>query len=140
VLVEDTKDWFAQDKFTTVWYFGEDTTEFPSGSKEGSWEAGVNDADAGFIMLAVPQVGDQYFQEFARKVAEDQAKVVSTDESLTVGGTSYNNVLLTREVSRLDPGVIEYKYYAPGVGFILGVMIKGGNERTELVSMGACSE
>jgi hypothetical protein len=140
VLVEDTKDWFAQDAFNRVWYFGEDTIEFPSGSTEGSWEAGVKDADAGFVMLANPQAGDQYYQEFARNVAEDQAKVISRDESLTVRGVTYNNVLLTKETSRLDPGVVEYKYYAPGKGFILGVTIKGANERTELVSIGTCSE
>ena len=140
VLVEDTKDWFAQDVFGNVWYFGEDTIEFPSGSTEGSWEAGVKDADAGFIMLADPQAGNQYYQEFARKVAEDQAKVLSRDESLTVHGVTYNEVLLIKETSQLDPGVVEYKYYAPRVGFILGVMIKGGNERTELVSRGTCSE
>jgi hypothetical protein len=140
VLVEDTKDWFAQDAFKKVWYFGEDTMEFPSGSTEGSWESGVNDADAGFIMLANPQPGDQYYQEYARKVAEDQARVLSRDESLTVQGVTYNNVLLTKETSRLDPGVVEYKYYAPRIGFILGVMIKGGDERTELVGMKNCSE
>ena len=140
VEVEDTKDWFAQDRFKNVWYFGEDTIELLSGSTEGSWEAGVSDADAGFVMLADPQAGDQYYQEFARKVAEDQAKVLSRDESLTVHGITYSNVLLIKETSRLDPAVVEYKYYAPRVGFILGVMIKGGDERTELVSIGSCSE
>ena len=34
VLVEDTEDWFAQDVFGNVWYFGEDTIELPSGSTE----------------------------------------------------------------------------------------------------------
>ncbi len=140
VLVEDTKDWFVQDVFGIVWYFGEDTVEFPGGSTEGSWEAGVEDADAGFIMLADPQAGDRYYQEFARNVAEDQATVLSRDESVTVQGVTYNHVLLTKETSRLDPVVVEYKYYAPGVGFILGVMAKGGDERTELVSIETCSE
>lgn len=63
VLVEDTKDWFAQDVFDNVRYFGEDTIELPGGSTEDSWEAGVEDADAGFITLADPQVGDRYYQE-----------------------------------------------------------------------------
>jgi hypothetical protein len=121
VLVENTFDWFAQDIFGNVWYFGEDTTEFPSGSTEGSWEAGVDDADAGFIMLADPRPGDRYYQEFARNVAEDQAKVLSVDESVCLGsGPCYDHVLLTKETSRLDPGVVEYKYYARDVGFILG--------------------
>lgn len=141
VLVENTFDWFAQDVDGNVWYFGEDTTEFPSGSTEGSWEGGVDDADSGFIMLADPQPGDRYFQEFSRNVAEDQAKVLSVDESLCLeSGQCYDNVLLTKETSRLDPGVLEYKYYAPDVGFILGTIVKGGEEHTELVSIGTCSE
>src|SRR5262249_11936787 len=122
VLVEDTVDWFAQDVFGNVWYFGEDTTEIQSGSKAGSFEAGVNGARAGFIMLANPQVGDRYYQEFALNVAEDQATVVSRNESVCLtSGACYDNVLKTKETSRLDPGAIEYKFYAPTVGFILGV-------------------
>src|SRR5436309_11667943 len=96
-LVEDTRDWFAQDVLGNVWYFGEDTIEFPSGSTEGSWEAGVGDADAGFVMLADPQVVDRYYQEFARNVAEDQAKVLSRDESVTVDGGTYSDCLLTTD-------------------------------------------
>jgi len=135
VLVEDTMDWHAQDIFGNVWYFGEDTIEFPSQSTEGSWQAGVDDADAGFIMLADPQRGDRYYQEFARNVAEDQAKVLSLDESVCVQYGCFENVLLTQETSRLDPGVLEYKYYAPDVGLILSEIVKKGDERTELVSV-----
>ena len=43
-LLEDTYDWYAQDKDGNVWYFGEDTKEY-SGSKvdtSGSWQAGVH--------------------------------------------------------------------------------------------------
>jgi hypothetical protein len=36
--------------------------------------------------------------------------------------------------------VVETKYYAADVGFILGVTTKGGDERTELVSRGKCHE
>jgi hypothetical protein len=146
VLVEDTLDWHAQDDTGTVWYFGEDTKELaPDGtvvSTEGSWEAGVDGAKAGFIMLADPQVGDRYYQEFARNVAEDQAKVLSRDETVTVSvngsPTTYQNVLLTQETSRFDPGVLEYKYYARGVGLIRSVIVKGGDEFTELVQIGRC--
>ena len=35
----------------------------------------------------------------------------------------------------MEKGVVEHKYYAENVGFILGVMVKGGDERTELVSI-----
>ena len=135
VLVEDTFDWHAQDIFGTVWYLGEDTTEFPSMSTEGSWEGGLDDADSGVFMLSNPQVGQRYYQEFSRNVAEDQAKVLSRSESICVQYGCFNNVLLTQESSRLDPAVLEYKYYAPGTGFIAAVIVKGGDERTELVSI-----
>ncbi len=59
-LVEDTSDWFAQDAEGNVWYFGEDSKELEDGevvSTEGSWEAGVDGALPGVVMLADPAVG-----------------------------------------------------------------------------------
>jgi len=137
ILVEDTLDWFAQDVDGNVWYFGEDSKELdPSGnviSTEGSWEAGVDGAQPGIIMEAHPQVGDRYHQEFARGVAEDMARVLSLEESLCVTYGCFDHLLQTRETSRLDPGVVEQKYYAEGIGFILALKVKGGDERSELV-------
>ena len=145
VLVEDTLDYYAQDLDGNVWYFGEDSKEIPSGSTEGSWRAGVDDADAGFIMLANPQPGDRYYQEFARNVAEDQAKVLTLYGSVCVPYQEPDfcpdHLLVTKETTRFDPGVVENKYYAAGIGFIRGEMVKGGDEHTELVNitMGDCS-
>jgi hypothetical protein len=137
VLVEDTFDWYAQDVDGNVWYFGEDTKELdPQGnviSTEGSWQAGVDGAQPGIIMEAHPQVGDRYYQEFSSDVAEDQAKVLSLDTSVCVRYGCFDNVLVTKEWTQLEPGVVENKYYAAGVGFILGEMVKGGDERSELV-------
>jgi hypothetical protein len=137
-VLEDTFDYYAQDKNGTVWYLGEDTTEFDPDtgdpiSTEGTWREGVDDADAGFIMLASPHVGDRYFQEFAPGVAVDLAKVISLDESKTVTYGFFDNLLVTKETSQLDPGVAENKFYASGVGFIYGEIVKGGVEFTELV-------
>ena len=55
--VEITDDWYAQDSAGNVWYFGEDTTEIHDGKRDtsGSFEAGVNGADAGVAMLAHPE-------------------------------------------------------------------------------------
>ena len=137
VLIEETFDWYAQDRDGNVWYFGEDTKEFDENgnviSTAGSWEAGVDGAQAGIIMLADPQVGDRYYQEFYRGEAEDQAKVTQLDASICVKYGCFDDVLVTREWTRLEPGVVELKYYAEGVGFIYGEMVKGGQEFTELV-------
>jgi len=63
--LEDTFDWYAQDRDGNVWYFGEVTKEYKDGSVDtaGSFEGGVNGALPGIIMPAHPQVGDQYRQE-----------------------------------------------------------------------------
>jgi hypothetical protein len=137
VLVEDTFDWYAQDKAGNVWYFGEDTKELDENgnviSTEGSWEAGVNGAEPGIIMEANPKKGDKYQQEFAADVAEDMAQVIGFEDSFCVRYGCFDNVLVTKEWTPLEHGVVENKYYAPGVGFIYSEMVKGGDEFSELV-------
>jgi len=137
VLVEDTFDWFAQDKDGNVWYFGEDTKELDEDgnviSTEGSWEAGVDGAEPGIIMEANPKKGDKYRQELAPDVAEDMAQVIGFEDSFCVPYGCFEDVLVTKEWSPLDKGTVENKYYAQGVGFLSAVMVKGGDEQTELV-------
>jgi len=137
-LVEDTFDWYAQDRQGNVWYFGEDTKELDHGvvvSTQGSWEAGVNGARPGIIMLGSSHVGDSYFQEDAPGVGADQAKVVSLDETVTVPAGTFTGCLETTETTRLEPGVHEYKFYAPGVGVVLELTPKGGRGRVELTGI-----
>jgi len=137
VLAEDTYDWYAQDKAGNVWYFGEDTKELDANgnviSTEGTWEAGVNGAEPGIVMEANPKKGDKYQQEFAAGVAEDMAQVIGFVDSFCVSYGCFNNVLVTKEWTPLEKGVVENKYYAKGVGFIYSEMVKGGDETLELV-------
>lgn len=137
-LVEETFDWFAQDKLGNVWYFGEDSTEYEDGvavSTEGSWEAGVDGAMPGIIMKAAPQIGDSYRQEYYAGKAEDMAEVISLTESVTVPYGSFDGLLATREWNPLEPGEEENKYYAPGIGVVLEQVVKGGSGRVELVAV-----
>jgi hypothetical protein len=120
-VIERTYDWFAQDKKGTVWYFGEDTKEYENGkvvSTKGSWEAGVDGAKPGIIMQADPKVGETYRQEYYEGEAEDMAKVLDLNESVTVPYGSFDHVLVTKEWTPLEPGLVEHKYYAPGVGHL----------------------
>ncbi|HET8960023.1 hypothetical protein [Nocardioides sp.] len=136
-VVEETFDWFAQDAAGNVWYFGEDTTEYDDRGRpdrSGSWEAGVDGARAGLAMPAEPRVGDGYQQEAAPGRAEDRAEVLSVDESLNVAFDSYTDVLQTEDTTPLEPGLVERKYYAPGVGLVLEETVLGGSERAELVA------
>ena len=135
-LIEETFDWYAQDKQGNVWYFGEDSRQFENGVQtgtEGSWEAGVNGALAGIIMLACPKVGNTYYQEFLATVAEDVGRVAGLKKRATVPFGTFTNCLKTLDSSILDPGADEYKYYAPGVGLVLEVERKSG-VRSELIS------
>ena len=62
-VVEDTYDWYAQDRDGNVWYLGEAVQDFENGqviSMAGSWEAGVDGAYPGIVMKADPKVGDSY--------------------------------------------------------------------------------
>ncbi len=137
-VIEDTKDWFAQDVDGNVWYFGEVVQDFEGGelvSMDGSWTAGVDGAKAGRIMKAAPAVGDVYRQEFALGDAEDLAEVLSLTASETVPAASCNgNCLMTKDFTPIEPDSFEHKYYAPGVGLILEVHPATG-ERLELIEV-----
>ncbi len=135
-LVEDTRDFYAQDRRGNVWYFGENTKTLENGtvtSTKGSWLAGVNHAMPGIVMEADPQVGDRYAQENAPGVAEDRAKVLSLDAHATVPYGSFDGLLKTKDFSPLEPSVVEHKKYLRGVGSILEKEVKGGQERLALV-------
>ena len=136
-LVEDTLDWYAQDRAGNVWYLGEETAEYEGGavvSRAGSWEAGVDGALAGIAIPADPQVGMRYRQEYYAGEAEDAGEVLSTGERVEVPFGSYTDVLMTRDTTPLQPEVVEHKFYAKGVGPVLALGISGGAGREELVA------
>jgi hypothetical protein len=134
--VEVTDDWYAQDRAGNVWYLGELTKEYENGrfkSTEGSFEAGVNGAQPGIALPAHPRPGLRYRQEYYRGQAEDRAKVVSVREQAEVPFGHFRRVLMTRDVNPLEPKVLEFKFYARGVGPVLAVTVSGGSDREELV-------
>ena len=135
-VIEDTDDWFAQDSAGNVWYFGEDSTEYDDRGRPdtaGSWEAGVDGAQAGIVMLAAPRVGDGYQQEYLEGEAEDRATVLSVDDRVSIGLGAYSGVLTTEDTTPLEPGLAEHKSYAPGVGLIHEETVAGGSGAAELV-------
>jgi hypothetical protein len=120
-LIEDTEDWFAQDGEDNVWYFGESTAACTDGQvtgQAGSWEAGVDSAQPGIVMLGQPKVGDYYRQEYYRGHAEDVARVREVGATATIHDTTYENVLVTEDFTILEPTQLEHKGYAPEVGLI----------------------
>ncbi len=138
-LAEITHDWYAQDDLGNIWYLGEHTVSLDADEEEceewadpddvfgktgcldGSFESGVDGAEAGIVMLAAPTKGDFYQQEFDEDNAEDWAKVlnfVAIDES--------EACLKTKEWTPLERGAIEHKYYCPEEGLLLIEEVSGG--------------
>ena len=136
--VEVTDDWYAQDRCGNVWYLGEATTEYENGkpvSTKGSFEAGVDGAQAGVIVPARPKPGMRYRQEYLAGEAEDRAEIVSLREQAEVpfGHFRRGRVLMTRDLNPLEPKALEYKFYARGIGPVLAIGVSGGADREELV-------
>jgi hypothetical protein len=137
-LVENTYDWYAQDLAGNMWYFGEDSKEIEDGkvvSTAGSWEAGVDGALPGVIMLANPIPGMWYRQEYYKGEAEDVAQILSVSETLTVPYGTFTNCLQTAEWTPLEKNVLEHKYYAPGIGMLRAIAVKGDASFEDLVSI-----
>ena len=133
---EDTFDWYAQDEAGNIWYLGEDTKEYEDGkvsSTEGSWEAGVDGAQAGILLPADPQVGLSYRQEYSEGEAEDRARVLSVDAEVDVPFGSFTGVLKTEDTTPLEPDLVEHKFYARNVGPVLAVAVSSGSGREELI-------
>lgn len=132
-LVEETFDWFAQDKEGNVWYLGEDVNNYENGvliNHDGSWEWGVDGALPGVNMWADPAAHrvEAYRQEYYIGVAEDFGLVLSASESVTVPVGSFQNVVQTYDFSSLKTNIQGHKFYAPGVGIIKEVELLTGEE------------
>ncbi len=137
-LVEDTFDWFAQDEDGNVWYFGEASQDIENGrvvSTAGSWEAGVDGAQAGVIMWAAPKVGSIYYQEYYRGAAEDIGEVLSLNETVTVPFGRFEGCLKIQDTTPLEPDAVEHKFYCPGLGHTLTLDVGAGGTRFELIAV-----
>lgn len=150
-VIEFTFDWYAQDFEGNVWYLGETSCEWEQGSYQegdeleedcgedgdpaGSWEAGVDGAEAGIIMWADPLAykGKTYRQEYYDGEAEDMAKVLKGGLTLEVPAGVFDDCIKTLDFTPLDPGAREQKFYCAGYGLVLEVQPKGGREDNELV-------
>jgi hypothetical protein len=142
-LIEDTFDWYAQDTDGTIWYLGEDTAEFEDGeisSTAGSFEAGVDGALPGIIMPANPTDGMRYRQEYYKGEAEDNGEILSIDEQAQTANGHFDEAVLTKDTITIEPDVVEYKLYAPGIGPVLVLGISGGGGREELTDHTQVSE
>ena len=146
VLVESTREWFAQDDDGNVWFMGAAIERYQIGQggvvigvdPAGSWEAGQDVADvgvdayAGWAMPVAPQPGDGFHREYYPGVAEDRAEVVGDGVEVVLADGSTWSTLQVRETSAVEPGVEEQEHYAQDVGLVSEEDVEG-EPRSELV-------
>jgi hypothetical protein len=84
-------------------------------------------------MPAEPRPGLAYRQEYYAGEAEDRAKVLSLSEQAEVPFGHFSDVLLTKDLVPLEPDVLEYKLYAPGIGPVFTLDVSGASGREELI-------
>ncbi len=144
VLEEDTLDYLSQDSDGNIWYFGEDTLSYDDDgfcTDEGAWLAGDNEAEAGILMLGAPAPGMRYRQEYLADEAEDWGAVLRVNGRVTIELGDYQDCLVTKEWTPLEPGAIEHKFYCPepgnpGPGLVLIEERKGKSVYVEYVGTG----
>jgi hypothetical protein len=138
-LGERTRDFYAQTRRGTVWYFGERTAVLDRHghvtSREGSFTSGVDGAEAGVFMTRDPRPGPSYFQEHYPGHAMDIFTVLARSAHISVRLLASDHALLTKETSPLEPGVVDHKYYVRDIGTVRELTVKGGSERLGLVGM-----
>ncbi|MDX1414248.1 MAG: hypothetical protein R3293_08650 [Candidatus Promineifilaceae bacterium] len=119
-LVETEIAFYAQDNDGNVWYFGEYPEEWEAGVfvHAPAWIAGKDGALAGIKMLADPQLDTpSYAQGWAPEVGwSDRGVVQEVDQSTCVAYDCFDEVLIIAEFSEDEPGAIQLKSYARGVG------------------------
>jgi hypothetical protein len=74
-----------------------------------------------------------YRQEYYEGEAEDEGAIVLLDAQAEVPAGHYDPALMTQDTNPLEPKVLEFKFYAEGVGPVLAVSVSGGSDREELL-------
>lgn len=156
-LVENTDDWFAQAKNGDVYYCGEETGEYEyfDGDRpreaelvsiDGAFKWGRDGDKGGVLFPGMPRVGKTFRQELSLGNAEDAARVMAThyrygrnpklDKYVPRAFIRHfcdtGDCVVTAEFTPLEPGALEYKYFAAGIGLILEVDRRSG-DTTRLV-------
>ena len=159
ILTEDTFDWFAQGLDGSVWYCGEQVNEYETfaGDKpvalelvsiDGSFKAGRDFARPGIVFLANPLPGVTYREEASLANAEDVSRIASNSyrygqdadlDRLVPKALAQllcrGDCIVTYAFSAMAPGVVERKYYSPGIGLILETVVETG----EVIKLVGCN-
>lgn len=121
-LVEISWNYFAICRnYKDIFYFGEHVDIYEDGevvSHEGEWLSGLDGAEFGLMMPGYPLVGSRYYQEIAPGVAMDRGENMSVTTTVVTPAGTFENCLIVKDTSPLDPEAEDIKAYAPGIGLV----------------------
>ena len=119
-LAETELAFFAQDNRGNVWRMGEHPEEYHNGAlvDAPTWLAGLGGAYAGITMLGDPREGTiSYSQGWSPAVEfADRGIVGAVLQATCVPTGCYEDVLVVNEFNVDEPGALQNKYFASGVG------------------------
>jgi len=125
---------YAQDNSGNVWYFGEHPEDYENGKfiEAPTWIAGLQDARAGIVMMAKPQLGmPNVYQGWGPEVKwSDYGRVEQMGQETCVPVKCYKDVLVNAEANLEEKGAFQLKYYARSVGEVR-VGWRGSDETKE---------
>lgn len=120
-VVQQSLDWFAQDKSGSIWDVGAVTEEYEAGrfvTVNEAWVAGIDGARAGILMPTNPTASTPPWAiAQPPKTDGDAAAFLRMQKKECVPFGCFNNVLVIEEGKKSALNN-EYKYYAYGVGQI----------------------
>lgn len=121
-LIEQTIDFFAQDRAGNAYYFGEYVSDYKNGKvvgHPGTWRVGIHGARPGLLMPAHPKVGDIFSSENVPGIAVERDRVIASGLTRRIDGHAYRRVIQIHEHAITPkPAEVELKTYAPGTGVI----------------------
>lgn len=129
-LVESTFDYFAQDDAGTVFYLGEDVTNYENGKvadHDGTWLLGRDTDKLGVLMPADPKVGDRWRFEDVPGITVESNTLLKRHAAVELRGTTYKDVLRVEERLVIEKQ-IEGKLFARGVGIVSEIDPEGTND------------
>ncbi len=118
-LVEVAYDYFAQADDGSVYYMGEDVSNYEDGKiadHEGSWLAGKDGAPPSLIMPAHPEVGQVFNPENLPGVVYETDEILSLTEKAATPAGPTDRAMLVKET--LMDNSIEHKVYAADFGIV----------------------
>jgi len=133
-LVEAELAFYAQDNDGNVWRMGEYPVEYEGDEVVATpaWFHGLEDARAGIMMQAKPEVGTPSYSQGWGPAVEwtDRGQVDQMGERICVPEDCYKKTLVIAESSASEPDSQQLKYYARNVGNVY-VSWRGNADKTK---------